>query len=87
MREFEFDQNKSLSNLMKHGIDFVDAQSLWLDSRLIEIQANSSDEPRSLVIGMIKDKHWSAVTTYRESKIRIISVRRSRQTEVALYES
>jgi len=87
MREFEFDQNKSLSNLIKHGIDFVDAQSIWLDSRLIEIQANSDDEPRSLIIGMIKDKHWSAVTTDRESKIRIISVRRSRQTEVALYES
>lgn len=87
MREFEFDQKKSLSNLIKHGIDFVDAQSIWLDSRLIEIQASSDDEPRSLVIGMIKGKHWSAVTTYREPKIRIISVRRSRQTEVALYES
>jgi len=87
MSEFEFDQKKSQSNLIKHGIDFVDAQAIWLDSRLIEIQASSDDEPRSLVIGVIKGKHWSAVTTYREPKTRIISVRRSRQSEVTLYES
>ncbi|MCD1629151.1 MULTISPECIES: BrnT family toxin [Marinobacter] len=33
------------------------------------------------------DKHWSAVVTYREGRIRLISVRRSRKKEVELYES
>ena len=38
-------------------------------------------------IGLIDDKHWSAVMTYRGPSIRLISVRRSRTEEVALYES
>jgi len=83
---FELDENKSISNLNKHGIDFVTAQELWNDPDLIEIQATSNIEPRFLLIGRIKDKHWSAVITYRVNVIRIISVRRSRKSEVELYE-
>jgi uncharacterized protein len=45
------------------------------------------DEPRFLVIGKISGKHWSGIITYRAEKIRIISVRRSRQEEVDIYES
>ncbi len=44
-------------------------------------------EPRFLVIGRIEGKHWSAVVTPREDNIRIISVRRSRTEEIAIYES
>jgi hypothetical protein len=40
-----------------------------------------------MVIGKIQDKYWSAIVTYRKETIRIISVRRSRKEEVALYES
>ena len=87
MKSFEFDQKKSMSNLDKHGIDFIDAQSIWHDPDFVEIQAKSEDEPRALVIGVINGKHWSAVITLREPKIRIISVRRSRNAEVAIYES
>ena len=87
MHDFEYDDNKSISNLEKHGIDFIAAQRLWLDPSLIEIQANSEDEPRFLIVARIANKHWSAVVTHRGSTIRIISVRRSRKTEVELYES
>lgn len=87
MNVFEFDDDKSQANLLKHGIDFHDAQALWEDQDLLEIQAKSSDEPRYLIIGLIEMKHWSAVITYRGEKIRIISVRRSRRREVELYES
>ena len=84
---FEFDEAKSQSNLSKHGIDFVEAQFLWLDPDLIEIPAKTVDEPRFLMVGRIREKHWSAVITYRGEVIRIISVRRSRTEEVKLYES
>lgn len=84
---FEFDDSKSQSNLQRHGIDFVDAQALWNDSNLLEIRAKTADEPRFLVIAMIEQKHWSAVITYRGEKIRLISVRRSRDEEVEMYES
>jgi len=87
MIEFEFDQDKSRSNLEKHGIDFHAAQDLWNDSDLVEIPAKTIDEPRSLVIGKLDGKHWSGVITYRGSTIRITSVRRSRKSEVELYES
>ena len=85
--EFEFDPEKSESNKQKHGIDFYEAQELWDDSDFIEIPVKASDEPRFLVIGKISEKHWSGVITYRNEKIRIISVRRSRKEEVDLYES
>ena len=84
--EFEFDGTKSKANAAKHGIDFVTAQALWLDERVIEIPARTEDEPRSLVIGCIEGRHYSAVITHRGNGIRIISVRRSREKEVALYE-
>jgi uncharacterized protein len=60
---------------------------LWEDSMRVEVPARTTDEPRYLVTGRIKGKHWSAVVTYRQEKIRIISVRRSRHEEVAIYES
>ena len=87
MHVFEFDPIKSSSNLVKHNIDFVNAQLLWNDPMLLEIGAKTEDEPRYLVIGLIEGKHWSAVITYRGTTIRLISVRRARAEEVALYES
>ncbi len=85
--EFEFDENKSRANKAKHGIDFVEAQALWLDGMLVEIPARTEDEPRFLVVGAAGGQHWSAVITYRDERIRIISVRRSRPEEVSIYES
>ena len=84
---FEFDQQKSERNRTKHGIDFRKAQRLWHDRDLLEIPARTAGESRYLVIGRIGGKHWSAVITYREDRIRIISVRRARPEEVKLYES
>jgi uncharacterized DUF497 family protein len=85
--KFEFDRGKSDTNKEKHGLDFVEAQALWDDPDLLEIPAKTTDEPRFLVIGRIAGRHWSDVITYRNDRIRIISVRRSRIEEVALYES
>lgn len=87
MQNFEFDQIKSDSNFTKHGINFVEAQKLWNDPMLLEIPAKTEDEPRYIIIGLIGGKHWTAVITLRNKHIRIISVRRSRKSEVAIYES
>ena len=87
MFSFEYDERKSQRNQLKHGIDFVEAQELWNDPYLIEIPARTIDEDRFVVIGKIEEKHWSAVITPRDGNIRIISVRRSRTEEVAIYES
>ena len=84
---FEYDANKSAENKRKHGIDFEEAQALWADPALMEIPARTSDEPRWLLIGKIEQKHWSAVVTRRGENVRLISVRRSRDEEVRIYES
>jgi uncharacterized DUF497 family protein len=85
--EFEFDSRKSNKNREKHGVDFIEAQLLWEDPDRVIIPASTTDEPRYLLIGKFAEKHWSAVFTHRNDKIRIISVRRSRNEEVDLYES
>ncbi len=84
---FEFDPKKSLSNYQKHGIDFIDAQLLWEDSNLLSLEAKEVDKPRTLFIGKINSKHWSAIATKRKENIRIISVRRARIQEIELYET
>jgi hypothetical protein len=83
--DFEFDPAKSAVNLEKHGIDFVDAQELWSDPDRLEIPARSRDEPRTQVIGRIGQVVWSAFTTRRGDRIRLISVRRARDEEEAAY--
>ena len=85
--EFEFDETKSKGNKEKHGIDFIEIQELWEDPDRVEIPARTEDEQRSLIIGKIENIIWSAVITYREDKIRIISARRSREKEKFIYES
>jgi uncharacterized DUF497 family protein len=85
--EFEFDPEKSAANLAKHGIDFEAAQAIWDDDSSIAVPAKDGDdgEARSVVIGMIGDKLWSAIITWRGVVVRIISVRRSRDDERMLY--
>ena len=83
---FEFDENKSRSNKVKHGIDFVEAQVLWNDLFRLEFPVHSSDESRVVLIGKIGAKIWAAVITYRGENTRIISVRRARKKEVGIYE-
>jgi uncharacterized protein len=84
---FEYDPEKSAENKRKHGVDFEEAQVLWSDPELLEIPARISDELRWVVIGKMNEKHWSAVITRRSDNVRIISVRRSRDEEVEIYES
>ena len=85
--KFEFDPSKSAANKAKHGIDFVEAQALWLDDGLVDAPVPFKDEPRFLVIGRLDGKVWTAVCTLRGERVRIISVRRARKEEIGYYES
>ena len=77
---------KSKANSAKHGIDFETATQLWNDGSRIEIHTKFPDEIRSIMIGRIDRKMWAAIFTQRKESIRIISVRRARRREAALYE-
>jgi uncharacterized protein len=82
---FEFDPSKSHANKAKHGIDFVEAQAVWQDELRFETPARSATEPRFQILGMIGGTVWSAFVTYREERVRIISVRRARDEEKEKY--
>lgn len=85
--EFEYDLEKSKINKAKHGLDFEEAQALWLDPDSIGFVAKSDDEERFAIIATLNNKLWVGFYTRRENRIRIISVRRARINERKLYES
>ena len=85
--DFEFDPDKSATNLMKHGIDFLEAQALWEDADRLIVPARTQGDARYMLVGKMGQKHWSAIFTYRGEAVRIISVRRARKEEVDAYES
>ena len=85
--KFEYDPVKSEKNKSKHGIDFEEAPALWNDERLLVFPLKYEAEPRQACIGLLAGKHWTAIMTCRGSRVRLISVRRSRKDEVEAYES
>ena len=83
--EFEYDPAKSEDYKQKHGIDFKRAKELWRDANRAEFVARFSDEPRLGLIAGLDDKLWTTIYTLREDRARIISVRRARENEEAIY--
>jgi uncharacterized DUF497 family protein len=57
------------------------------DGNKIQLSSKYQDESRDLLFSVYNDKHYTAVITKREGTIRIISVRRSRDYEVRIYEA
>jgi uncharacterized DUF497 family protein len=84
--KFEWNEKKSHSNLVKHGIDFKAAKAIWDDPNRIEIYTEYPIENRNIIIGKIGKKLWVSIFTMRGNSIRIISVRRSRKKETELYD-
>ena len=58
---------------------------MWLDGSLMDLRVDYEGEPRFMMIGRIGSRHWTAVITYREDNVRLISVRRSRTEEIEPY--
>ena len=83
--EFEYDPDKSKTNARKHGIDFEQARLLWSDAKRVEFVARFADETRLGLVGEYEEKLWTAIFTTREERVRIISVRRARKNEEAVY--
>jgi uncharacterized DUF497 family protein len=84
---FEYDENKSKSNLIKHGIDFETAKQLWNDSgAVLLISGNSgNDYMRNLYVAQLDGIIYTAIITTRGENIRIISVRHARESEREAY--
>ena len=82
--EFEFDFHKSEKNRLKHGITLAEARVLW-EVPGVEISARTIGEPRFLRISPWNDSFYSCVFTLRGRLIRLISARRSSDSEIRIY--
>lgn len=83
---FEYDPAKSEANAAKHGLDFCSAEKLWADPDALAVTGRSESELRQILLGRLDGKLWAAVFTVRGENVRIISVRRARTDEEALYD-
>ena len=82
---FEYDENKSKTNKEKHGIDFVEAEGLWLHNHVL-YPARSEFENRYALIGELSGRIYTCIYTLRGNNTRIISCRIARDGERSLYE-
>ncbi len=84
--EFEWDENKNNSNIIKHGIDFNDAVQIF-DNLIITKDDNRKDygENRWIAIGLLNGFVVVMVYTLRKNMVRIISVRIANKIEKEKY--
>ena len=81
---FEWDEDKSEANLIKHGIDFADASEVFYRP-VVVWRSNRNNEERWIAIGRSHDQIVSVIFTHRGDLIRIISARRPRPNEKRAY--
>lgn len=83
---YSFDFAKQAANVAKHGMFFAVADDFEWESALIEVDARRSyGESRFTALGMIGDRVHVLVFSLRETKVRIISLRRANRREVKRY--
>jgi uncharacterized DUF497 family protein len=86
--EYEWDDQKAASNLIKHGVDFADAATALEDEAAITVADELADEERFITIGMdVLGRLVVVVYTWRgEETIRLISARKATPQERRQYQ-
>ena len=90
MFKFEWDDQKAASNLLKHGVSFDEAVSVFGDGRALTFSDtdHSETEDRSRTYGISnKTRLLVVVHTERRNRIRIISARKATRYEKNIYEN
>jgi hypothetical protein len=84
--KFEWDENKRLSNIEKHGIDFVDVPAMF-NNDVVTVIDDRFDygETRYQTLGLLKSRVIMVVHTESETVIRIISARKADKHEEKTY--
>lgn len=83
---FEWDDDKRLTTIEKHGIDFIDAVEIF-ERDYLRLPGRSDTEERQIAIGRINEITIAVVYTLRDGAIRIITARRARREERERYET
>ena len=87
--QFEWDSKKAKQNLLKHGISFEEALTVFADplAKIFDDEEHSADERREIVIGHSARNHLVLVCfTARWTKVRLISARKATRLEQKDYE-
>jgi uncharacterized protein len=87
--EFEWDPDKAVRNLAKHGVSFHQAATIFGDPLALTFSDPdySDEEDRFLTFGRSADGRILVVShTDREDRSRIISARRATRKEKKIYE-
>jgi len=89
MQEFDWDDNKALSNLERHRLSFDEAIAVFADPKLLTVDTSREEdgEPREKAIGRIQDRLSTVVFTRRGSVVRLISARRANAQEIRLWDA
>ena len=86
---FEWDEDKAEANRRKHKVTFDEAQTVFLDEFSITVPdvEHSQTEARFRIVGMSDMKRLLVVSfTERGERMRLISVRKARRSEIRDYE-
>jgi len=85
---YEWDEEKNRINLLKHGLDFVDAQEIFRTSMLVLLDdRHDYGEDRWIGLGLLRGRVVVVVyTELDENTIRIISLRKALSHERTQYE-
>ncbi len=84
--KFEWDENKRLINLQKHGIDFADADLVFEN-----VTATTADyrfdyaETRYMTYGLLRGEIVTIIHTETDDIIRVISFRKATRYEQEEY--
>ena len=87
--EFEWDINKAVSNLLKHGVSFDEACTVFEDTLYVDFYDpdHSYDEHRYIIVGQSAQNRLLIVSyTERDHVIRLISARKATRKERKTYE-
>lgn len=87
MLDFEWNDAKAATNLIKHGVDFAAACRVFNDVFAVEFEDQNlvDGEVRRIIIGLVKDAVLTVVFTERGETIRLISARKSTRKEWEYY--
>ncbi|NJN88760.1 MAG: BrnT family toxin [Leptolyngbyaceae cyanobacterium SL_7_1] len=87
--QFEWNKNKAASNLVKHGVSFEEAKTVFEDPLYIDFYDpdHSEVEERYLIVGVSNRRRLLIVSyTERRDATRLISAREVTRTEREMYE-
>ncbi len=82
---FTWDEAKRESNLVKHGVDLLQACQLFEGAPLFTYPSPRGDEARFVSVGMLDGRIVAVVWLERTDDIRLISLRRARDGEKRKY--